>query len=74
MRILKSEEKTMDLVERIVKAGCSLLTVHGRTKEQNKQLVGECDWKIIKKIKQSVNIPVLANGGIYDYHDVERCL
>ena len=32
MRILKSEAKTMELVDRIVNAGCSLLTVHGRTK------------------------------------------
>jgi tRNA-dihydrouridine synthase 1 len=40
MRILKTEEKTFNLVDRIVEAGCSLLTVHGRTKEQNKDRVG----------------------------------
>ena len=46
-----------------------MLTVHGRTKEQNKERVGECDWKIIKKIKEYVSIPVVANGGIYSYED-----
>lgn len=64
----------MHLVRTIVKAGCSLLTVHGRTKEQNKLKVGKCDWDMIRKIKQSVDIPVFANGGIYNYEDAIKCL
>jgi len=74
IRILPKEEDTMHLVKTIVNAGCSLLTVHGRTKEQNKQKVGKCDWDMIRKIKQSVNIPVFANGGIYNYEDAIKCL
>jgi tRNA-dihydrouridine synthase 1 len=41
----------MALAHRIAEAGCSLLTVHGRTKEQNKDRVGSCNWEIIRKIK-----------------------
>jgi len=74
IRILPREEDTMHLVRTIVENGCSLLTVHGRTKEQNKQKVGKCDWEMIKKIKQSVNIPVFANGGIFNYEDAVKCL
>jgi tRNA-dihydrouridine synthase 1 len=74
IRILPKESDTLNLVKAIEKAGCSLLTVHGRTKEQNKQKVGKCDWDIIKKIKQTVKIPVVANGGIYCYEDVVGCL
>jgi len=74
IRILPKEEDTMHLVRTIVNAGCSLLTVHGRTKEQNKQKVGKCDWDMIRKIKQSVDIPVFANGGIYNYEDAMKCL
>jgi len=33
IRILPSEEKTIELAKRIEAAGCSVLTVHGRTKE-----------------------------------------
>lgn len=40
IRVLKSEEKTIALAQRLEKAGCSLLTVHGRVKEQNKDKVG----------------------------------
>jgi tRNA-dihydrouridine synthase 1 len=70
MRVLKDEEKTLDLAKRMEKAGCSLLAVHGRTKEQNKERVGLCDWSIIRKIKETLKIPVLANGGVYNYADV----
>lgn len=73
MRVLKSDEKTLELAKRMEKAGCSLLTVHGRTKEQNKERVGICDWHIIKTIKEALTIPVIANGGIYNYMDVESC-
>lgn len=29
---------------------------------------------MIKKIKDHVDIPVVANGGIYKYDDITRCL
>ena len=74
IRILPKEEDTFKLVQIIEKAGAAILTVHGRTKEQNKQKVGKCDWDIIRRIKQMVKIPVFANGGIYTYEDVIHCL
>lgn len=74
IRRVRSEEGTIDLVKRIERAGCRLLTVHGRTKEQNKDRVGECDWAMIRRIKETISIPVVANGGIYLMQDVNRCL
>ena len=48
--------------------------MHGRTKEQNKQLVGTSNWDLIRRIKETVSIPVIANGGIETYEDYQRCL
>ncbi len=52
IRLLPSMEDTMALCRALVGAGCALLTVHGRTREQNKHRVGECDWGKIKAIRE----------------------
>ncbi len=46
------------------KAGISLITIHGRTRTE--MYSGKVDLDIIKKIKESVNIPVIGNGDIVD--------
>lgn len=36
--------------------------------------MGACEWEIIRLIKEQANIPVFANGGIFNKEDVERCI
>lgn len=74
IRVLPTERATLELVKRIEATGVALLTVHGRTKEQNKIHVGGADWEIIRKVKETVRIPVIANGGIETYADYRACL
>jgi tRNA-dihydrouridine synthase 1 len=74
IRIFKDKSRTLKLVKEIEKRGCQLLTVHGRTREQNKDKVGSADWDIIKEIKESINIPVISNGNIASYSDLAKCL
>lgn len=44
-------------------AGADLITIHGRTKMQGYS--GQSDWNRIAELKQTVSIPVLANGDIH---------
>ena len=57
---------TVDLAQRLQRAGCSVLTVHGRTRNQagktGKQCRALADWSKIRAVKQGVQIPVVVRG------------
>ena len=46
------------------KNGISAITIHGRTRDEFYS--GKADLDIIKKVKESVNIPVIGNGDVVD--------
>lgn len=60
------------IAKAIEKAGASAITIHPRTRSQGYQ--GKADWSIIKKVKESVNIPVIGNGDILSAEDAKRML
>ena len=51
-------------------AGASLITVHGRTREQ--YYSGQVDLDIIKQVKEAVHIPVIGNGDIKNTQDAVK--
>lgn len=48
----------------IEKAGASAITIHGRTRDE--YFSGKVDLEIIKRVKETVTIPVIGNGNIID--------
>ena len=54
----------------IESAGASMITIHGRTRDE--YYSGNVDLEIIKKVKESVNIPVIGNGDIIDENSAVR--
>lgn len=76
IRRLRDDERTLALVVALQEAGCSLITIHGRERDNMKNTITAVDWDIIKLVKShpSITIPVVANGGIADVADVASCL
>ncbi|MBO4881062.1 MAG: tRNA dihydrouridine synthase DusB [Firmicutes bacterium] len=75
MRIGFDEVHPVDPVDfalRMQDAGASLITVHGRTREQ--YYSGKADWSAIRRIKEALDIPVAGNGDIFSAQDALRML
>ncbi|KMT09749.1 hypothetical protein BVRB_6g127310 isoform A [Beta vulgaris subsp. vulgaris] len=74
IRIFPNLQDTINYAKMLEEAGCSLLAVHGRTRDQKDQRKIRADWSAIREVRNAVRIPVLANGNIRHIDDVHSCL
>ena len=67
------EDKSLAIenAQALESAGAHELTVHARTKVEGYKPPAHWEW--IAKIKQNINIPVIANGDIFNGSDAQKC-
>ncbi|XP_065834950.1 tRNA-dihydrouridine(20a/20b) synthase [NAD(P)+]-like [Oscarella lobularis] len=69
IRVHDDLKETVRLVQNAEQAGCSWITVHGRTVTQRNE---PPNYDAIRLVRESVGIPVVANGDIRSLSDVEN--
>jgi tRNA-dihydrouridine synthase B len=66
------EINIIEFAQGLEDAGASLITLHGRTRVQGYH--GKAQWEWIKKVKEKLTIPVIANGDIFSVETAVKCL
>ncbi len=66
------EENIEDFLSKLQDAGATMITLHGRTRNQG--FSGKSDWEMIGRLKKLLEIPVIANGDIKNPEDALNCL
>lgn len=69
IRILNDLKKTINLCQQLEKCGVTFITVHGRTPQQKSG--DSINVSALKEVCQSVQVPVVANGGIKTLEDAD---
>jgi len=66
------EINILEFAQRLEAAGAQMLTLHGRTRAQGYN--GAARWEWIKRVKEVLSIPVIANGDIFSVEAALKCL
>ena len=67
----KGSMNVLDFTKRMEQAGADMIAVHGRTRSM--LYSGVADWDMIRKVKEQLSVPVIANGDIVSAETALRC-
>ncbi len=72
IRLGFEKENVVEIVKKIEDAGADFITIHARTRRDG--FKGAVNYEAIAKAKESVSIPIIANGDIDSYEKAQKVL
>ena len=67
-----SSPVAVDFAKAVEQGGADMITVHGRSRERI--YAGDVNFNEISKVKRSVKVPVIANGGVFSASDADELM
>lgn len=76
IRILETKEKTLEYAKMVLSSGASIITIHGRHRDQKGHKTGLADWSVLRYLREHLpkDTVIFANGNILRHEDIQRCL
>ena len=71
LRLCQPAPSTIHFAQRLEAAGASWITLHARNLSARRRRQGAADLDQVKLLKYGLRIPVISNGNVRTYHDIE---
>ncbi|MGV6987490.1 tRNA dihydrouridine(16) synthase DusC [Testudinibacter sp. P80/BLE/0925] len=68
-----SDSAAFEIADAVQQGGADEITIHGRTKSDGYR-AERINWRKIGEIRQRLQIPVIANGEVWNWQDGQACL
>eukprot|EP01012_Entosiphon_sulcatum_P015226 TRINITY_DN20227_c0_g1_i1.p1 TRINITY_DN20227_c0_g1~~TRINITY_DN20227_c0_g1_i1.p1 ORF type:complete len:403 (+),score=88.59 TRINITY_DN20227_c0_g1_i1:46-1254(+) len=66
-------QHTLEYAQMLQDAGAAVVCVHSRTREMKGEQTGLADWEVTRAVKERLTVPVISNGNILSFADIEPC-
>ncbi|KAJ3500857.1 hypothetical protein NLJ89_g9605 [Agrocybe chaxingu] len=71
IRLCQPAHQTLTFSQRLEAAGASWITLHARTVSTRRRRQGAADLSQVKRLKEHLEIPVISNGNVRVFSDLE---
>ncbi|TFY53891.1 hypothetical protein EVJ58_g9185 [Rhodofomes roseus] len=72
LRLCQPASTSVHLAQRLEHAGASWITLHARTVSARRRRQGAADLEQVKLLKEALSVPVVSNGNVRTWADVEQ--
>ncbi|KDR79990.1 hypothetical protein GALMADRAFT_242180 [Galerina marginata CBS 339.88] len=70
-RLCQPTSNTLDFAQKLEASGASWVTLHARTVSARRRRHGAADLHEVKRLKEHLQIPVISNGNVRQFHDLQ---